>query len=250
MARWVRGRIKRDASDDRVTIELRTSGQLFRVFLGISGAVSQAAMFGLVLFGIAGTIDWPQAWVFIVVWAVNVCLVCVVSTTEVIIERLWPVRDIRRIERNDLLLLLALGPVTVAWLVVMPLDRFHLELTGRPPAALSAAGLVLVIVGWALITLATRQNRFASPLVKLQREQTVVDNGVYRLVRHPMYLGGALLVIGLPLWLESYAAAALGVLFALGLAVRIRIEEQLLNELDGYAAYAERVRHRLIPGVW
>ncbi len=249
--RWgVRGRVRHDAVTDSVTVEVRASGLLFRLFLAVCGAVSHAATFGLVLFGIAGTTAWSQAWVFIVVWAVNVFVVCVVSSTEVVIERLWPLRDLRRFHRGDLALLLLLGPVVVAWLVLMPLDRFHLQLTGRPPLPVAVTGLLMVIVGWVFITLATRQNRFASPLVKLQDDQAVVDSGVYRIVRHPMYLGGALFVVGLPLWLESYAAIVLSFVFVVGLAVRIGIEERLLDELDGYAAYTKRVGHRLIPFVW
>jgi protein-S-isoprenylcysteine O-methyltransferase Ste14 len=246
----VQGRIRHDPATDAVTLEVRTSGLVFKLFLAVASAVTQGAMFALVLFGIAGTSDWARAWVFIAVWSVNVVVVCVVSSTEVMIERLWPIRDLRRLHHSDAALLLALGPVVICWIVLIPLDRFHLELTSPPPALLSAAGLCLVVVGWVFITLATRQNRFASPLVKLQDHQSVVDTGVYGIVRHPMYLGGALFVVGLPLWLESYAAIGLSLVFVAGLAVRIGIEERLLRELDGYKAYTERVQHRLVPFLW
>jgi len=249
--RWgVRGRITKDPDRDAVTIEVRTGGQLFRWFLGINGAVSQAFLFGLVLFGVAGTTEWPRGWVVIAVWSINILVVCVVSTTEVMIERLWPIRDLHRMDRADLTLLVLLGPLVVAWLVLIPADRFHLELLSRPPAAASAIGLVMIQAGWVFITLSTRQNQFASPVVKLMDGQRVVDHGVYAIVRHPMYLGGALFVIGMPLWLESYAATLLSLVFVGGLALRIRIEERVLHGLDGYDAYTQRVRHRLIPFVW
>jgi len=250
MAWGVRGRITSEPVSDQVTLTVDTSGRLLRWSFGIIGAVTQAAFFGGVLLGIAGTADWPRAWVCIAIWAVNTVVVCVVSSTEIVIERSWPVRDLHRMPRADGLLLCALAPVIASWLVLMPLDRFHLELTDRPPVALSAAGLPLVAVGCAFITLATRQNRFASPVVKLQDNQSVVDDGVYRIVRHPMYLGAALLVVGLPLWLESYLAVAVGLKFVVGLAVRIAIEERVLGDLDGYRAYRDRGRHRLIPHVW
>jgi len=249
--RWpVRGRITKQPTADIVTVEVRTSGRLFRWFLGVSGAVTQALFLGVVLFGLAGTTDWPRAWIFIAVWAVNILVVCVVAGTDVIIERLWPIRDLRRMDRADLTLLLVMGPIVAAWLVLIPLDRFHLELLPLPSLGISVTGLVLVIAGWVFMTLSVRQNRFASPVVKLQEQQVVVDHGVYSIVRHPMYLGGSLFVIGLPLWLESYAAAMVSLLLVGALAIRIRIEERVLNGLAGYPAYTQRVRHRLIPFLW
>jgi protein-S-isoprenylcysteine O-methyltransferase Ste14 len=221
--------------------------------LGVGGAISQALMFAVVLFGIAGTADWPRGWVFVAVWSINIFIVCVVSTTEVMVERLWPLRDIRTMEPRDLALVLVLGPVGLGWFVLMPLDVFHVHLLGAPPTAVVTAGLALIIMGWVLITLATRQNPFASPVVKLQetRHQRVIDHGVYGIVRHPMYAGATLFVIGTPLWLGSYAATILSAALITGLCIRIGIEERLLRGgLDGYDAYTRRVRYRLVPFVW
>ena len=105
MARAVRGRITTQPERGTVTLEVRMVGWLFRLTLGVLGASTQAAMFAAVLFGVAGTPDGPRGWVFVVVWSVNVFVVCVVSTTDVMVERLWPVRDIRSMQRGDLVLL-------------------------------------------------------------------------------------------------------------------------------------------------
>ncbi len=79
----------------------------------------------------------------------------------------------------------------------------------------------------------------------------MVDTGPYGFVRHPMYSGGVLVMIGLPLWLESYAATLLAIVPIGLLLLRIRIEERLLRrELMGYDADTQRVRHRLIPFLW
>ncbi len=81
--------------------------------------------------------------------------------------------------------------------------------------------------------------------------QHVIATGVYRLVRHPMYSGGFLFIFGTPLWLGSYAATLAGLATALLLVIRIPIEERFLRrELPGYDAYTQRVRYRLLPGVW
>jgi protein-S-isoprenylcysteine O-methyltransferase Ste14 len=79
----------------------------------------------------------------------------------------------------------------------------------------------------------------------------VVDSGVYGVVRHPLYAGTLPLMVGMPLWLESYAAALLAVVPIGTLVVRILIEERFLRrELKGYDAYMKKVRYRLIPYVW
>jgi protein-S-isoprenylcysteine O-methyltransferase Ste14 len=84
-----------------------------------------------------------------------------------------------------------------------------------------------------------------------ERHQTVVDTGVYGTVRHPMYAGTVPLLVGMSLWLESYAAALLATVPIALLAVRTLVEERFLKrELKGYDAYAERVRYRLIPFLW
>jgi protein-S-isoprenylcysteine O-methyltransferase Ste14 len=114
-------------------------------------------------------------------------------------------------------------------------------------------GLVLFVAGWWIMTLALRENAFAAPVVKHQeeRQHTVIDTGVYGVVRHPMYAGAVLLLVGMPLWLESYAAAILASVPIGTLVLRILVEEQFLRrELAGYDAYTRRVRYRLIPFLW
>ncbi len=103
------------------------------------------------------------------------------------------------------------------------------------------------------MTLALRENAFASPAVKHQEERhhRVIDSGIYSVVRHPMYAGALPLLIGMPLWLESYAAAMLAIIPIGTLVLRILFEERFLRlELAGYEAYTERVRYRLIPFLW
>jgi protein-S-isoprenylcysteine O-methyltransferase Ste14 len=89
--------------------------------------------------------------------------------------------------------------------------------------------------------------------VRLQeeRDQRVIDTGVYAVVRHPMYTGFAPFAIGPALWLESYTAALLAIVPIAVLAVRRVFEERFLRQkLKGYESYTEKVRYRLIPFVW
>jgi protein-S-isoprenylcysteine O-methyltransferase Ste14 len=140
-----------------------------------------------------------------------------------------------------------------AYIAFIPLDVFRLHLLGKPQIFVSALGLALGIAGWWIISLAFRENAFAAAIVKPQEErgQTVVQTGVYSVVRHPLYSGVVLIVIGIALWLESTAAVVLSILPIAVIALRIRVEEDFLRRrLRDYDAYAKRVQRRLIPLVW
>lgn len=212
-------------------------------------------IFALLLFVPAGTLSWWRAWSFLgVVFLAAVMTMAGVfrDDEELLNERFKP-----PIQKGqplaDKIVLLSFIATFLAVIVFIPLDVFRFQLMGKPGPLVSSFGLVLFVGGWWLIALALRENTFAAPVVKHQQErrQTVVDTGVYGVVRHPMYAGGVLLLVGLPLWLQSYAAALLASAPIGMLAARVLIEERFLKrELPGYDAYTEKIRHRLIPFFW
>lgn len=96
-------------------------------------------------------------------------------------------------------------------------------------------------------------NSFAIPIVEDQSAtgQVLIDSGPYALVRHPMYLGLLPFLLGIGLWLQSWASLPLIVLILPALAGRIQVEEKmLLATLDGYAEFTKQRRYRLLPGIW
>jgi protein-S-isoprenylcysteine O-methyltransferase Ste14 len=145
--------------------------------------------------------------------------------------------------------LLAFG---AAWLAFIPFDVFRLHLLPAPSLWVSTVGGLAAVLGAALTPIAVWENRFATPNVQDQTSQgqAIVETGVYRLVRHPIYLGNLLLPGGAALWLGSYAAfLAVGVVLVMTVG-RIIIEERdLRTRLPSYEGYARRVRGRLIPFV-
>ena len=150
-----------------------------------------------------------------------------------------------------LLAVLATGFLGLPMLAGFDVFRWHL--LPRPTPLLSALGLVLFTLGWSLKQFALHANAFATTVVRLQGERvhTVADAGVYAVVRHPFYAADPLILVGLGLWLASYAAAVGAVIPVALMVIRLQLEERFLRrELSGYAAYTVRVRHRLIPGVW
>ena len=128
--------------------------------------------------------------------------------------------------------------------------RFRLS---HLPVWTQVAGALLILVAMYAVYRTFRENSFAAPVVKIQKErgQTVVTTGPYALVRHPMYAGASLIFFGVPMLLGSGWGLALAPVWLLLLVVRIPLEERMLREhLAGYDDYAARVRYRLVPGVW
>jgi protein-S-isoprenylcysteine O-methyltransferase Ste14 len=207
----------------------------------------------LCLFLPAGTWAWSRGWLFLVV----VTAASLPSTLY--LRRVNPDVIAGRVNRHEgwrpwdaLLGLLGFLPTMLAIPIVAALDdgRYHWS---HVPWWGCLAGYALMIAGFFGETWATAVNKFFEPSVRIQtdRGQTVIDAGPYALVRHPGYVAAGLLVLGLPLSLGSFWALVPAVISYLLLVVRTALEDRTLqNELLGYKEYAQRVRSRLIPGVW
>jgi protein-S-isoprenylcysteine O-methyltransferase Ste14 len=155
-------------------------------------------------------------------------------------------------KRGDRAVMGAILAVFCGWFVFMAIDarRFGWSHTPLWAQALGAALIVGAFYGWVTVL---RANSFAAVTVRPQPErgQSVISNGPYAFVRHPMYAYAVLLMIGAPLLLGSLWGLLGMVLFLPLLAARVRGEEvMLLKGLPGYREYATKVRFRLLPGVW
>ena len=197
---------------------------------------------------VAGRADLWRMWSFLALtFAAGISAILMVDA-EVVRERL------KKGQRTaDPVLLLLLRLFFLSTLVVSLLDtgRFHWSDTVTP--ALSVAGLVLVAAGLAIAFLAMSVNRFFMPQIRIQAERghRVIDVGPYARVRHPGYAGMLLVAPATGLALGSWLGCAVGLLNAVVFIVRAGREDRFLHQnLEGYPAYASRVRHRLIPGLW
>ena len=221
----------------------------------IAGIIFNVAIFAVLLFLPAATLDWWRAWLFIgVIFVGTVGAVVNLSRDRegLLKERVKPPMQKGQPLADKIIVVLLLAAF-YGLVIFIPLDVFRFHLMGKPGTVVSSLGLALVVAGWWLAYLGLRENAFAAPVVKYQeeRQQAVIDTGVYSIVRHPMYAGGALLAVGIPLWLESYPAALLTSVPIATVALRIVFEERFLKrELKGYDAYTQRVRYRLIPFLW
>ncbi len=221
----------------------------------IVSIVIQMAFFGGLLFLPAGTLWWWRAWVFLgVVFVGTVAtMVGVFPGREDLLDERFKPPIQKGQPLADKIIVLLLIATFVGLIVFIPLDVFRFHLMDKPGPVVSSLGLVLFVAGWWIISLSFKVNPFAIPVVRLQeeRQQRVIDTGVYAIVRHPIYAGAVLLLVGMPMWLESYAATLSAVVPTGLLILRVLVEEQFLRrELKGYDAYTKRVRYRLIPFLW
>jgi protein-S-isoprenylcysteine O-methyltransferase Ste14 len=208
----------------------------------------------LLLFVPAGTLDWPAAWVFIALMAATSTGTGVwlaQHDPELLAQRMAsPIQPEQK--TWDKLLIAVILATFCAWFVIMALDaaRYHYS---HVPFALKIAGALAITACMYFAYETFRENSFASPVVRIQRErgQKVIDTGPYAIVRHPMYSGALLYFIGAPLLLGSWIGLVLAPVLMVLLGVRTVLEERTLSaELDGYNDYTRRVRWRLVPRVW
>jgi protein-S-isoprenylcysteine O-methyltransferase Ste14 len=216
----------------------------------LSGALAIAAA-GAMLFLPAGTFDYWQAWVFLAVFALATWIptVYLVRNNPAALDRrlrVGPLRETRMLQK----VISSIAFLLLAAIMVFSVLDHRFGWSPVPPAV-SLVGDVLVALGLGLAILVVIQNAYAGTTVIVETEQKLVSTGVYGLVRHPMYTGNVIVMVGIPLALDSYWGLVFVIPGLVVFALRIRDEEQLLTqELSGYREYAQQVQYRLVPYVW
>ncbi len=205
----------------------------------------------LILLLPAGTLHYWQAWVFIAVFTVATIVptVYLARANPAALQR--RMRAGPRAEPRTAQKFIITGSF-VGLFATMVFSAFdHRFGWSSVPAWLSLLGDALVATGLGIAMLVIVENSYAGATVTVEAGQSVVSGGLYKFVRHPMYVGNVIMMIGIPLALGSYWGLLFVVPGALVLALRIFDEEKLLiHELSGYREYTERVRYRLVPYIW
>jgi protein-S-isoprenylcysteine O-methyltransferase Ste14 len=207
---------------------------------------------GVASFWSAGRVDWWPAWATLVVmlgWILATSIIILRVQPGLLAERLGPSKGAKP---WDLAIMSILGLAQLTRYIVAGLDLRN-GWTDALPFAAQLAALALCIVGYTLVVWATASNAFFSQIVRLQPErgQVVVAGGPYHLVRHPAYAGAIVFELAAPVLLASWWAMIPSALGAFLLILRTSLEDRTLRaDLAGYAKYADRVRFRLLPGVW
>ena len=203
---------------------------------------------GLLIFLPAGTLDYTYGWLFIGLLFIPMLIagvVMLVKSPELLKKRL----DAKEKQGKQKGVVAFSGLMFIAGFVVAGLDfRFGWSYV---PSWVIIAASVLFLLAYALYAEVMRENVYLSRTIKVEQGQTVVDTGLYGIVRHPMYGATILLFLMIPLVLGSWYALIAFAFYPVAIAVRLKDEEELLTrELAGYEAYKQKVRYRLIPYVW
>jgi protein-S-isoprenylcysteine O-methyltransferase Ste14 len=203
------------------------------------------------LFIPAWTLDYWQAWTFLAVY-----FACSLAVTLDLMKR-DPALLARRMSGGPIAekqtsqkIIMSLTSAGFVGLLVVPAFDHRFGWSNMPAAA-ALLGDLLVALGWIVIFVVFRANTFTSATIELAPDQRVISTGPYALVRHPMYAGGLVMLLGIPIALGSWWGLLVLAAIMPALIWRLFDEEKFLaGNLPGYMEYQNKVPDRLIPHLW
>jgi protein-S-isoprenylcysteine O-methyltransferase Ste14 len=196
----------------------------------------------------AGTFTYWQAWVYMAILFVPMLFVLyyLLKNDPGLLVRRMRMREKEAQQR--LIIKLSLIPFLLAFLLPGFDKRYGWSMAPAPVVVMAD---VLVLLGYGLVFLVFRENRYTSRVIEVEQGQTVISSGPYAVVRHPMYSGSILMYLFSALALGSYWAMIPALLIVPVIVARILNEESVLvRDLPGYPEYMQKTRFRLMPGVW
>lgn len=214
----------------------------------VSKYLAGLVMVALLLFVPAGSLAYPNGWLFISLLFIPMLVlgfVLLFKAPELLEKRLNAKEE--QGEQQKVVGLSAL--LFLAGFVIAALD-FRFGWSQLPGWLVLAASAVLLL-SYGMYAEVMRENAYLSRTVEIQENQKVIDTGLYGIIRHPMYTSTILLFLSIPLVLGSGIAFLLFLAYPVLIAKRIRNEEEVLEEgLAGYLEYKQKVKYRLIPFIW
>ena len=216
--------------------------------LGFAGLMLFLA---LALFAPAGPLHFWQAWLYLFLFGASSAAITLYlwkRDQALLARRVSAGPTAEKLRTQQVIQLLA----SLGFLGILVVPSFdHRFSWSRVPIQVVLAGNLLVVLGFSLVFRVFCVNTFTAATVEVVERQTVVSSGPYALVRHPMYSGALVMLLGTPLALSSWWGLIAFAVMAAVIVVRLLDEERLLFEsLSGYAEYAGRVKFRLLPFVW
>ena len=203
------------------------------------------------LFIPAWTLDYWQAWTFLAVyfgWSLAITLYLMERDPKLLQRRMRGGPAAEK-DPNQKIIMIFTSLGFIGLMIFPALD--HRFVWSRMPPYVALAGDLLVALGFLVIFFVFKENTFSSATIELDPNQKVISTGPYAVVRHPMYAGALVLLLGIPIALGSWWGLLVLVSMLPGLIWRLLDEEKFLaGNLTGYAEYQNKVRFRLIPLVW
>ena len=200
----------------------------------------------------AWTFYYWQAWVFLIVFfgSALIITVYVMKRDPALLERRISVGPLNEKEASQKIIQF-LAQFAFLLVIIFPALDHRFGWSSAPSPYINAIGDLLVVVGFYIVFLVFKENTFASALVEVAAEQKVISSGPYARVRHPMYIGALILLLGMPLALASWWGVLTIIPITAVIVWRLLDEERfLLKNLPGYGEYKNKVKYRLVPFVW
>jgi protein-S-isoprenylcysteine O-methyltransferase Ste14 len=222
----------------------------------VSGSIKiilLVCVFALLFFLSAGTLQWPEAWVLLLLWTFYFSFMFIYGKKKspgVIQERVESINNFQK--KWDSFLIRIYIVFLLGMLIVSGFDvgRYHWS---EVPLVVKVVIFFPVLVAYFIPIWAIMSNPFTSAVVRIQEERghEVVSTGPYAFIRHPMYLNTVLFGLTAPIFLGSWWAVIPGAFIALIFIIRTALEDRTLQvELPGYKKYTQKVKYRLFPGIW
>jgi protein-S-isoprenylcysteine O-methyltransferase Ste14 len=215
------------------------------------GVLQFQAILALLLFVPAWSLHFWEAWVYWMLFSGCVLFITAyfLKHDPRLVERRLQVGPVAEPETTQKIIQAIAGVLFCALLIVPGFD--HRLYGSALPVPIVVSADVLVVIGLGIVFVVFKENSYTASVVKVEVEQPVISTGPYRILRHPMYAGGMLALLATPLALGSLWALLVAVPLCGAIVVRLLDEERYLSvHLSGYTAYCEKVRYRLIPGIW
>ena len=217
-------------------------------FSAIAKFLAGVLLVGLLLFLPAGTLAYFNGWLLMGILFIPMFfagIVMMVKNPALLAKRL----DAKEKQKGQGTVVKLSGLMFLCGFILAGLGHRFSWYTLPHGVAIAAA--ILFLVAYVLYAEVLRENTYLSRTIEVQEGQRVIDTGLYGIVRHPMYSVTLLLFLSMPLVLGSLYAFIVFLAYPFIIAARIRGEEAFLEkELDGYAAYKQKVKYRLIPFIW
>ncbi len=209
------------------------------------------------VFPIAGDWRWVEAWLFVITLTISMTIGMAIINQQnprvlrnrMKMKKAGLTAATRSSASSDRWIMPVMG-VAFFGALILPAIGHRLDWP-RLPLAISVIGVIMLNIGLWIMNLAMLENAYASKILDINQDQAIIDTGPYARVRHPLYSGGIVMMLALPIALGSLISLLPALVSALMLVIRIPFEEEMLVKgMDGYADYQERVRYKLIPGIY
>lgn len=203
---------------------------------------------GLLIFIPAGTINYLKGWIFMTVLFIPIFIagiIMMIFNPRLLASRL----NAKEKQKEQSIVIKLSGLMFIIGFIIAGLDyRFNWF---KLPLVVTYIASLVFIIGYVIFAEVLRENTYLSRTIKVDKDQQVIDKGLYGIIRHPMYFATILLFLSMPLILGSIFSFIIFLMYIPLIAIRVINEEKVLEkELNGYTEYKKKVKYRIIPFIW